>query len=321
LLTLIAMTFRSWKWLTAFPSIFLSLVLFSWPFVPESVRWLLSKGRNREAEELMLRMANTNKVPDINLEIHRTSRSNSGENEGELPSETLVDIIKSRTMALRFLNSCFCWMVVTMVYYGLSLNATNLAGNPYTNFILVSLVEIPGYSLSYFTMEKIGRKKSTALSLLIGGGCCLISSAFVGHQNSAAKTIMTITFLLGKLGVTWTFGNIYIYTSELFPTSTRTACVGACSTAGRIGAIVSPYIAGLSLSSHPWLPMMIFGVMAFISGALVFLHLPETLGYSLPETISEAVEQFQNSENLQNQNSSPESQENLDENSPLLASA
>ena len=47
-------------------------------------------------------------------------------------------------MGLRFLNSCFCWMTVTMVYYGLSLNATNLAGNPYTNFILVSLVEIPG---------------------------------------------------------------------------------------------------------------------------------------------------------------------------------
>ena len=77
----------------------------------------------------------------------------------------------------------------------------------------------------------------------------------------------------------------------------------------------------MSLSSHPWLPMTIFGVMAFISGALVFLHLPETLGYSLPETISEAVEQFQNSENLQNQNSDPESPENMDENSPLLASA
>ena len=81
------------------------------------------------------------------------------------------------------------------------------------------------------------------------------------------------------------------------------------------------FLSGLSLSSHPWLPMMIFGVMAFISGALVFLHLPETLGYSLPETISEAVEQFQNSENLQTHNSEPESPENLDENSPLLASA
>ena len=70
---------------------------------------------------------------------------------GELPSENLVDIIKSRTMALRFLNSCFCWMVVTMVYYGLSLNATNLAGNPYTNFILVSLVEIPGKTKDFLT--------------------------------------------------------------------------------------------------------------------------------------------------------------------------
>jgi hypothetical protein len=41
-------------------------------------------------------------------------------------------------------------MVVTMVYYGLSLNATNLAGNPYTNFILVSLVEIPGKTKEFF---------------------------------------------------------------------------------------------------------------------------------------------------------------------------
>ena len=44
----------------------------------------------------------------------------------------------------RFANTCFCWMTVTMVYYGLSLNATNLSGNPYTNFVLVALVEIPG---------------------------------------------------------------------------------------------------------------------------------------------------------------------------------
>ena len=36
---------------------------------------------------------------------------------------------------------------------------------------------------------------------------------------------------------------------------------------------------------------------------------------------SEAVEQFQNSKNLQNQNSEPESSEHLYENSPLLASA
>ena len=79
----------------------------------------------------------------------------------------------------------------------------------------------------------------------------------------------------------------YLFT-ELFPTSTRTACVGACSTSGRIGGIVAPFI--VSLSSYvACLPMIFFGTFAFTSGTLVYLFLPETLGNPLPETISEAI--------------------------------
>ena len=44
---------------------------------------------------------------------------------------------------------------------------------------------------------------------------------------------------------------------------------------------------GLALS-QPWLPMGIFGSLAFISGTLVYLFLPETLGRPLPETVAEA---------------------------------
>ena len=137
------------------------------------------------------------------------------QNQNEITSESLLDVLQTFTLAIRFLNTCFCWMTVTMVYYGLSLNATSLSGDPYTNFILVALVEIPGYSLSYLTMEKMGRRKSTALSLCIGGICCLLSAILVQYEGNGTvvRTFMTITFLLGKLGVTWSFGNIYIYTS------------------------------------------------------------------------------------------------------------
>lgn len=286
--TLLAMAFGSWQWLTAFPCIFLGLLIFSWPIVPESPRWLL-KMDPLKAEEAIMKMAKINKVPDIDLDIHRVS-SDFRQTTSNQVSENLMDVIKSPTLLVRFANTAFCWITVTMVYYGLSLNATNLAGDPFTNFILVSLVEIPGYSLSYFTMERYGRRKSTAFSLVLGGVCCIISAITVNYEATEGflKIVMTITFLLGKLGVTWTFGNIYIYTTELFPTSTRTACVGACSTCGRIGAIVSPYIAGLALTS-PWLPMTIFGTLAFISGSLVYIFLPETLGQALPENIAEAA--------------------------------
>ena len=60
-------------------------------------------------------------------------------------------------------------------------------------------------------MEKIGRSKSTALSLIISGACCLISAILASTPSMVV--LSTITFLLGKLGVTWTFGNVYVYTS------------------------------------------------------------------------------------------------------------
>lgn len=36
-----------------------------------------------------------------------------------------------------------------LIFYGLSLNSTNLSGNIYLNFILVCLIEIPGNTLAW----------------------------------------------------------------------------------------------------------------------------------------------------------------------------
>jgi len=66
-----------------------------------------------------------------------------------------------------------------------------------------------------------------------------------------------------------------------------------------------------------WLPNLIFDLMGFLSRGLVFVHLPETLEVALPETISEA-EQFQ--ADTQTRTLSIQSQDNMDENTPLLGS-
>ncbi len=54
---------------------------------------------------------------------------------------------------------CYCWTVVAMTYYGLSLNAASLVpGDAFLNFFLVALMEVPGYVLSYATMQRLGRR-------------------------------------------------------------------------------------------------------------------------------------------------------------------
>lgn len=62
------------------------------------------------------------------------------------------------------------------MFYGLSLNSTNLNGNKYLNFILVCLVEIPGLSLAWIAMNKIGRRWSLGGSLLICAVMCVAGS-------------------------------------------------------------------------------------------------------------------------------------------------
>merc|ERR1711936_733119 len=71
LLTLLAWTLKSWRWTMAIPIIPLSLGLLAWPVCPESVRWLLAKGRTEEAEVIVLKMAKINKLENFDLNDHK----------------------------------------------------------------------------------------------------------------------------------------------------------------------------------------------------------------------------------------------------------
>ena len=56
----------------------------------------------------------------------------------------MLDLMKDRSLFWRLANQCFTWLVIVLGYYGLSLTAVSLSGDPYLNFFLVSLVELPG---------------------------------------------------------------------------------------------------------------------------------------------------------------------------------
>ena len=87
-----------------------------------------------------------------------------------------------------------------MVYYGLTMGASSLVpGDPYLNFLAVSLVEIPGYTLSYVTMNKLGRKWSMTLCLTVAGTACLvdgvINQCIIDKSLTAGVQVYTILIL------------------------------------------------------------------------------------------------------------------------------
>lgn len=74
-------------------------------------------------------------------------------------------------------------LVSAMVFYGLSLNSGNLAGNIYVNFELMGVVEIIAYCICLVGLNRLGRKVIHITCMVVGGGACLSTIFTVLYAN------------------------------------------------------------------------------------------------------------------------------------------
>lgn len=56
------------------------------------------------------------------------------------------------------------------------------------------------------------------------------------------RWLVVLLAMIGKLAITSSYGAVYVFTAEQFPTVIRNVGLGACSTFARIGGVIAPYI-------------------------------------------------------------------------------
>lgn len=259
--------------------------------IPESFRWLLAKQQNKRAAKHLLKVAkfSCTQLPHDLKETLETKpeniilNKNIDNNESEATSNyNIREIFKYPKFCLRIVVCAYCWLTNIFVYYGLSLTAVAIGGNKFTDFIYVSLIEIPATFAVIYAADRIGRKVLLHLSLL-GGGIALLVSAFI----PVTYWIQLTLFLIGKFFITVSFSTLYTYTSEMYPTNYRNTLFGFSSGFGRIGSILasqSLYIQSFS----KYLPTYLFSGTALLA-CLLCLIFPETMNTTLPNTIEEAL--------------------------------
>ncbi|XP_071800669.1 organic cation transporter protein-like isoform X2 [Asterias amurensis] len=279
----IAYLVRAWRTLELVITVPILLFFLYIPILPESARWLINRGRHKEAEKIIRKVAKVNKkeLPDVLFEDDEID-----ELKVKLKTErklTVLDLFKTPNTAVKTINLMFNWCVNSLVYYGLSLSIPDLASNGYLAFFISGAIEIPAYLFAMVSIEKLGRRFNLSATMVIGGAACL-GTIFIGPG-----IWQTVVAMIGKFCVAASFSIVYIYSAEIFPTPLRTAGMGICSMASRIGGILSPLILLLRDTWEP-LPLVLFGGPSILAGLLALL-LPETKGRSLPETVEEA-EQF-----------------------------
>lgn len=255
-----------------------------WWLIPESPRWLISQGRNEEANAILQKMAKVNGTkisPDVvaNLTIKKEKTG------------SFKDLLKSKTMCLRAVILCFNWMAVCLMYYGVTFNAGNI-GDFYLNFFLMGIVEFPGILSTILLIDRIGRKKMHLMCMMLGGIACLCTIFTVTFARETLRPLTIALAVIGKMASSAAFVCVYILTVELFPTVIRNVALGGGSCFARIGSMIAPYFVMLGMSIGgaigEALPLVIFGAASVIAG-LMCLYLPETLNQRLPETIEDGI--------------------------------
>uniref|UniRef100_A0A671V1H7 Solute carrier family 22 member 3 n=1 Tax=Sparus aurata TaxID=8175 RepID=A0A671V1H7_SPAAU len=276
ILPLLAYYITDWRWLqVVITAPYLFFLPYYW-FIPESPRWLISQKNTAKALEITEAMAKENKKK-LSKNFETVT-----EDEGDSPSASLLDLFRTPNMRKHTFILMFNWFTSAVVYQGLIMRVGIAGGNVYIDFLISGLVEFPAAFLILITIERIGRRLPFAAANIVAGAACVIT-AFIPDSMFWFKTVVAC---IGRLGITMAFEMVVFVNTELYPTFIRNLGVSVCSTLCDIGGIVSPFL--LYRLAFIWLelPLIIFGVVAFVAGGLVLL-LPETRGVPLPETLDD----------------------------------
>ena len=237
--------------------------------LPESVRFLESRGRHDEAEAT----------------VQSFEAQTTPEHYDTAPAtapETVHGGIWGPTLRGRTLSFWIVWFCVSLAYYGAFIWIPSLLVaqgftlvKSFTFTLIITIAQLPGYAAAAWLIEVWGRRKTLAGFLAGSAVSAVLYGLASAEWQIIAAGCMLSFFNLGAWGALYAIG------PELYPTAVRATGTGAGAAFGRIGSIIAPLIVPLLLDFRG--PIAVFSVFAaaFAIACVAAFTLPEQRGRAL----------------------------------------
>ena len=248
-----------------------------WFKVPESIPYLINRGRIVEAHALVQQIERQCGVEVVEHIIVKPVA------EKKTVSFTQL---WSGAFARRTLMLWLIWFGIVYSYYGIfTWLPSLLVKQGYSivqsfEYVLVMiLAQLPGYVAAAWLVEKLGRKVTLAGFI----GMCAVSAYFFGQADTVSMIMfwgcLMSFFNLGAWGV------LYTYTPEQYPTNIRAFGSGWASAIGRMGGIVAPMVVThMMVQSNGFSAIfMMFTAVLLAVAAVILILGEETKGKTLEE--------------------------------------
>jgi MFS transporter, putative metabolite:H+ symporter len=293
LLGLMAPIYGGWQWVQIIAALPVLMLLVWRQTIPESPRFLLSKGRREEAEQVVSRLereyeATGKALPPLSAATSESATIKPARQQGVLRNTVSLFAAGSRS---RMISASVVWLVQTFAYYGFITWIPSLLvdrgfdiSKSFTFSLLIYIMMVPGYFTAAFLNDRLDRKWVVAV-YLTGGGLSSLGLAFASSNGAILGAGMALSFFLNGV-----YAGLYSYTPELFPTRIRATGMATVSAIARIGAILSPIIIGDAYSGLGFGGVFAMMLVVLVVGVLVIIAFGvPTAGRSLEELTEETA--------------------------------
>ena len=266
------------------PALLFFIIIF---FIPESPRWLILKGREEKATNILERIYTSSK--DALFQLAETKSVLSSESKSEWKLLLQPGIRKAVIIGVCIAMLGQFMGVNAVLYYGPSIfeNAGLSGGDSLFYQVLVGLVNTLTTVLALVIIDKIGRKKlvyygvsGMVISLI------LIATYFIYGESWGISSIFLLVFFLFYVFccAVSICAVVFVLLSEMYPTRVRGFAMSIAGFALWIGTYLIGQLTPWMLQNlTPAGTFFLFAAMCIPYMLIVWKLVPETTGKSLEE--------------------------------------